>query len=556
MSIHLDISKIENNDIKILDFIKHKNKNYNFQCSKGHVWNARFSNVLRSLNRESKGCPQCAKDIYDKISENVLNKNLIDGHKVLSYKLKQTSKDGRKERYYKIECPYGHHYENKSYNLKDGCPKCSVGVFVGEERVRVIFETHFKEKFKKVRPSWLVNPKTNKKLEIDGYNSDLKIGFEYQGRQHHSDSNQFNACSKEQSERDTIKLKICTEKGIKLYIINQPSSYTESNFISNVLEQLKEQGLLINNSSYSFAHINQDIYLKRKYEEFKEIVEKENIALLSDSLGTLEDVLQFQCPKSHHFKMTGLNFKEILKSNSINYFCPECNKENGIGKELFSVNDIKEFANSIGYTLLSNTYSNVNEKMHWKCNNGHELIKSYRQFQRNKTGNYCEKCIDLKLEKRVNYNASGQFKSKSGEAITIEDVKAYANSIDFILLTNVYLNINEKMHWQCNNGHDVIKSYRQFLRNKTGNYCEECIRQGLIKKVISNAQFNTKSGVSNTIENIKEFAKSIGYELLADTYNNVNEKMQWKCPNGHNVIKSYRQFQRNRTGNYCEQCPK
>jgi ribosomal protein S27AE len=178
--------EIVNNEEKLIT-----SKKYDFKCSKGHIWNSRLDNVLRSLDRASKGCPTCAKEITDKLSEKAVEKNLIKGHKIVSYEIKQVKSDGTKERFYTVECPNNHLYEKRTPALREGCPKCSTGVFVGEERVKVIFETHFGKRFKKIRPEWLKNPNTQSKMEIDGYNEELKVGFEYQGRQHYSNNTQF-----------------------------------------------------------------------------------------------------------------------------------------------------------------------------------------------------------------------------------------------------------------------------------------------------------------------------------------------------------------------------
>lgn len=468
-----------NNNIEFLNpnnsRISTQNK-YNYKCSKGHIWSSRLSNLIyRSWNRESKGCPQCAKDITDQISKNAMEKNLLEKHKIISYKLKKVKSNGAKERFYQIECPYGHLYEKRTPSLKEGCPKCSIGVFVGEERVKIIFETYFGKNFKKIRPNWLVNPKTQSRLELDGYNKELKIAFEYQGRQHYSNNTQFASSYKEKFLRDEIKKELCKEHNVKLYILNQPPSYDIEKFTKSILYQLKEQGLIIpENINFSFKEINQDISLKKKYEEFKDLVEGYNIKLLSKTLSTMEDELEFQCEKNHLFKMNGVKFKEIINKNRTEHFCDKCTSKSGLKRSIFTIEDIKNFAKSIGFTLISNEYVSVNAPMQWKCHSGHILIKNYRQFQRNKTGNYCEECLKINPKLIVVNGVETRFKTKSGEVIDIDYVKDFANSIGFKLITTQYNNVNEKMHWICSNGHDVFKSYRQFQRNKTGKYCTEC----------------------------------------------------------------------------------
>lgn len=100
------------------------------------------------------------------------------------------------------------------------CPHCKS--HRSEKMVREIFETFFPQnKFVKLRPKWL------ERLELDGYNEELKIAFEYNGIQHykfveyfHKKLENFEA----QKERDERKYKLCTEQEIKLcsipYILN------------------------------------------------------------------------------------------------------------------------------------------------------------------------------------------------------------------------------------------------------------------------------------------------------------------------------------------------
>ena len=57
--------------------------------------------------------------------------------------------------------------------------------YVLEERCRAIFERLLNEKFKKARPSWLINHKWSFCLELDGYCKQLKLVCEYDGIQHY-----------------------------------------------------------------------------------------------------------------------------------------------------------------------------------------------------------------------------------------------------------------------------------------------------------------------------------------------------------------------------------
>ena len=99
-----------------------------------------------------------------------------------------------------------------------GPPKCSKG----EAECRRVLENYFKVPFPNQRPSYLINPMTNRALEIDCYNERLRLGCEYHGRQHF-EYTPFMHKSREafqnQKYRDKIKYERCKELGIRLIIV-------------------------------------------------------------------------------------------------------------------------------------------------------------------------------------------------------------------------------------------------------------------------------------------------------------------------------------------------
>lgn len=77
--------------------------------------------------------------------------------------------------------------------------------------------------FTSIRPDFLKNPETNRPLEIDCYNHDLKIGIEYNGEQHYVFPNGFHRRYDEfekQLRRDQFKVEMCDRLGI--YLITVP----------------------------------------------------------------------------------------------------------------------------------------------------------------------------------------------------------------------------------------------------------------------------------------------------------------------------------------------
>lgn len=85
---------------------------------------------------------------------------------------------------------------------------------IGEESLRSFLNKVFKTRFIKVRPKKLINPKTGRKLELDGFCKKTKIAFEHDSKLHNNKS------------RDKVKDDFCKKNGIKL--IRTPDLFNES----------------------------------------------------------------------------------------------------------------------------------------------------------------------------------------------------------------------------------------------------------------------------------------------------------------------------------------
>jgi hypothetical protein len=126
----------------------------------------------------------------------------------------------------KCVCPQGHISNPSPSYIKQGGGMCSSCGLKSEPLCRSIFEDLLKIELPKIRPKWL--PWNGFYLELDGYNEDAKIAFEYQGRQHEEYVPRFHRNGLEdfqaQLDRDNFKAQTCKEKGVSLFII--PSTYT------------------------------------------------------------------------------------------------------------------------------------------------------------------------------------------------------------------------------------------------------------------------------------------------------------------------------------------
>lgn len=92
-----------------------------------------------------------------------------------------------------------------------------------EEECRRVLESVYNKPFPKKRPSFLRNPETNRALELDGFNEDLKIAFEYDGSHHRHYNPHFHRNREgfaAQQRRDKFKREKCVQ--LDIYVITIP----------------------------------------------------------------------------------------------------------------------------------------------------------------------------------------------------------------------------------------------------------------------------------------------------------------------------------------------
>lgn len=124
-------------------------------------------------------------------------------------------------------CDKGHNHSIKynSFQGGHGCPYCCQ--YKSEELTREIFEKIYNEKFPKQRPEFL-KQENGYSLELDGYNQELRIAFEYQGIQHYEYNEHFHKTEddfKKRQERDEWKYHKCVENDIILILIPYHFNY-------------------------------------------------------------------------------------------------------------------------------------------------------------------------------------------------------------------------------------------------------------------------------------------------------------------------------------------
>ncbi len=175
------------------------------ECLKGHQWSVDFHRL-----KTGNWCGRCG---YDGMMD-----TLEDAQKCAEEKGGKCLSKEYLGRCQKMEwvCEKEHRWKAPLYSIKKGtwCPYCSK--FRSEGACREIFESLFETKFPKKRPKFLG------RLELDGYNKDLQLAFEYQGKQHYEYTPFFYKSKddfKAQQKRDRQKYDLCIQNDITLILI-------------------------------------------------------------------------------------------------------------------------------------------------------------------------------------------------------------------------------------------------------------------------------------------------------------------------------------------------
>lgn len=120
-----------------------------------------------------------------------------------------------------FQCEKGHVFHKTFDSIlysKQWCRRCSNNVSDSEEGFRRVIEEVLGVEFPRKKPLWLVNEAGNR-MELDGYNEDLGIAFEYQGRQHFEVVTAFKGTQKileKTQKHDLIKKELCKKHNILL----------------------------------------------------------------------------------------------------------------------------------------------------------------------------------------------------------------------------------------------------------------------------------------------------------------------------------------------------
>jgi hypothetical protein len=280
--------------------------------------------------------------------------------------------------------------------------------------------------------------------ELDGFNPDLKFAFEYNGIHHYKFVKHFYkdySDFKFRKEIDKYKVKLCSDKKIKLLVI--PYKVTERNdsrLVSYIKEHLRKHDIPIKKEDVDFKLFYKE---HRHIEELNLVANERGGECLSTEYVNNHSKVKWKCKKGHIWEAT----PSSIKSGS---WCPECSNV----KKL-TIQDMKRIAEERGGKCLSDIYINSHTPLEWQCAKGHTWFAKSYQVKNTKT--WCRIC-------------SGKNKYR------LPWFQEYARLNNGVLLSETYHNKDTKLKFKCGKGHVFSKSLADINNKKRRYFCTKCIK--------------------------------------------------------------------------------
>jgi hypothetical protein len=185
-----------------------------------------------------------------------------------------------------------------------------------------------------------------------------------------------------------------------------------------------------------------------------------------------------------------------------------------------SIEEIRKMALSRGGRCLSEEYVNAKTKLEWECSIGHRFYLPYNAVK--SENRWCRRC----LAKR---------RSKDGFARALKEMDSIAKSRGGRCLSKEYLGIQEKIEWQCQEGHKWKAQPASIKHANT--WCPEC-----------------RGTKRLSIKGMESIAKSRGGRCLSKEYINAHVKLHWECLEGHRWKSTPSSIKYSET--WCPECSK
>ena len=196
--------------------------------------------------------------------------------------------------------------------------------------------------------------------------------------------------------------------------------------------------------------------------------------------------LKLECSRGHRFE---------LAPRSLLYEKPSCHECRNLEFREGRFAEIRELAISFGYECTSDIseFKNERSRLRFRCTRGHEWPWRARVVF---NGSSCPECRQIKHDREMMDPFLAKIHERGGK-----------------LISSTYMGSRATHEMECEQGHRFFNSPSNIMR---GQWCP--VSKGLAPK---------------TIEEIRQFAESLGWKLLSDRYINNRRNLTWQCDKGH-----------------------
>ena len=409
------------------------NAKYLWECSEGHTWEAKYGNI-----HTGKGCPECLMIPFSYYTDLVTQKGGViitteDEYENIRSKIKFTCKEGH-------ECET----TGASLRVNHWCAECQISLC--ERTCKKIFEYLFEKPFIKSRH--LINTETLRGIELDGYNNELKIAFEYNGYQHYKKVSywQTDKDLEDLKIRDKLKKELCKQTGINLIVIPYTVKYEDlythivSMFPDNNFEETIDYDLL-ELGTYNQCRLNDVINAIKKY----------NGKLLTKIYINNTTKMDFVCENDHPFQSTWGLIQQ-------GFFCKKCS-DNELSSRVLPI--IEEFCKKYHFKL--GEYTRAKDILQWECTKCNKVIERNWDY--------------LRQTEKSHYNCESD-KSVPVPKIpkVIAKIEEFCTKYHFRLLSK-YTKYTDILQWECTDCGVIIDRSWQVLNDSQATHynCDNII---------------------------------------------------------------------------------
>jgi hypothetical protein len=186
-------------------------------------------------------------------------------------------------------------------------------------------------------------------------------------------------------------------------------------------------------------------------DKFKKIVEYRKHVMIGNYVNSKTKIL-LKCDHLHEFNIRPNDFQQGVG-------CPKCKNKKLSKLKTKTYKEVKEYIENVGYVLLDDNYIGCFEKLHIKCDKGHEFEMKFSNFKN--SDQRCPTCY------------------KENKTYTYDYVNLFIKNEGYELLSSEYKNCKTKLNLRCDKGHDYTASFNCFQQ---GERCPVCFHKKLFSK--------------------------------------------------------------------------